>query len=149
MAGIGLRSTAFSDHTFIPGRHAHDDGNVSPELEWSDVPAGTKELVLLCEDEDSPSGFVHWLVTGIDPTASGVTEGQPPPQGQEWPNGFGERGWGGPDPPPGDNPHRYLFRVYALPGPVQLPAKPNARDVHGAVDDTALASGTTVGLYQR
>jgi Raf kinase inhibitor-like YbhB/YbcL family protein len=150
MAGIELRSSAFSDHDLIPGRHAHDRDNVSPALQWSGVPDGTAELMLLCEDPDAPSGtFLHWLVTGIDPVAAEVAEGQVPRGGQEWPNGFGEKGWGGPQPPVGDAAHRYFFRLYALPSPVRLPAEPDADDVHGAVDDVALASGTRVGLYQR
>lgn len=81
MAGIELRSPTFSDHNLIPGRHAHDRDNVSPALQWSGVPDGTVELVLLCEDPDAPSGtFLHWLVTGIDLTATGVAEGQVSPR---------------------------------------------------------------------
>src|SRR6266536_83279 len=150
MAGIALRSSAFSDHDAIPGRYARDGDNVSPALHWSDVPEGTAELLLLCEDPDAPSGtFLHWLVAGIDPTATGVGEGQTPPGGREWTNGFGETGWGGPQPPVGDDAHRYFFRLYALDRPAQLPAGPTAEDVHRAVDELALASGTTVGTYQR
>jgi hypothetical protein len=150
MAGIELRSQAFNDHSFIPDRHSLDGENLSPALEWSGVPDEAAELLLLCEDLDAPSGtFLHWLVTGIDPTATGVGEGQTPQAGQVWPNGFGEKAWGGPRPPVGDNPHRYFFRLYALREPVRLPAEPTADDVHSAVDDKALATGTLIGLYQR
>ena len=150
MAGIELRSTAFNDHTFIPGRYAHDGQNQSPALQWSGVPEDASELLLLCEDPDAPRGtFLHWLVTGIDPSAGGVGEGQTPAGGRDWPNGFGETGWGGPQPPPGDRPHRYFFRLYALSQPPQLPEQPTADDVHQAVDEAALASGAIVGLYQR
>lgn len=150
MAGIELRSPAFADHDFIPGRHAHDRDNVSPALQWSGVPDAAKELVLLCEDPDAPRGpFLHWLVTGINPAANGVAEGETPPGGRDWQNGFGERGWAGPQPPPGDRPHRYFFRLYALDRPVRLPSRPSAVDVHREVDNAALASGTVVGVYQR
>jgi Raf kinase inhibitor-like YbhB/YbcL family protein len=150
MAGIALRSPAFNDHTFIPGRHGSDGANVSPALEWADVPGETGELLLLCEDPDAPTGtFLHWLVTGIDPGTTGVAEGQIPAGGRSWTNDFGSDGWGGPLPPPGDSAHRYFFRLYALPTAPQLPDKPTADDVHRAVDDAALASGTLVGLFQR
>jgi hypothetical protein len=77
------------------------------------VPDGTAELVLLCEDLDAPSRtFVHWLVTGIDPTSTGVAEGQVPAGGREWTNAFGEQGWGGSQPPVGDRPHRYFFSYF-------------------------------------
>ncbi|MGH3656571.1 MAG: YbhB/YbcL family Raf kinase inhibitor-like protein [Micromonosporaceae bacterium] len=150
MAGIELRSTAFNDNTVIPHKYAHDGQNVSPALEWSGVPDDATELLLLCEDPDAPSGtFLHWLVTGIDPTTGGVAEGRTPQGGREWPNDFGETGYGGPQPPRGDPPHRYFFRLYALPEPPRLGPRPSAEDLHAAVDGTALASGNTVGLYQR
>jgi len=150
MAGMELRSEAFADHDLIPGRYAHDRDNVSPALRWSGVPNDARELLLLCEDPDATGGtFLQWLVTGIDPTSGGVAAGQVPAGGQEWPNDFGEKGYGGPQPPIGDDPHRYFFRIFALAEPVRLSASPTADDVHRPVDTTALASGTTVGLYQR
>ncbi len=150
MAGIQLRSPAFNDHDIIPGRYAHDGDNVSPALQWSGVPDATTELLLLCEDPDAPGGtFLHWLVTGVDPAAGGVDEGRTPPGGQQWRNGYGEQGWGGPQPPVGDNAHRYFFRLYALGHPIRLPASPKIADIHRQADNAALASGTTVGLYQR
>ncbi|ORT57207.1 YbhB/YbcL family Raf kinase inhibitor-like protein [Streptomyces sp. CB03238] len=150
MAGIELKSSAFNDGSFIPRRYAKEGEDVSPELTWSGVPDAAAELVLLCEDPDAPSGtFVHWLVTGIDPTSDGVAAGQTPPGGQERRNGYGGSGWGGPNPPAGDRAHRYFFRLYALPGPVSLPDGATAADVHAAVDERRLADGTLVGLYQR
>lgn len=149
MAGIELRSTAFTDHSPIPARYAHDRDNVSPPLSWSGVPDDAAELLLLCEDPDAPVGtFVHWLVTGIPPEDGGVDAGEPP-RGHALANGFGERGWGGPQPPVGDGAHRYFFRLYALPEPVSLPGGATAEDVHRVVDKAQLASGTVVGMYQR
>ncbi|WP_225850218.1 YbhB/YbcL family Raf kinase inhibitor-like protein [Streptomyces sp. HPF1205] len=150
MAGIGLSSAAFSDHTLIPERYARTGENLSPPLTWTGVPDGTAELLLLCEDPDAPAGtFVHWLVTGIDPVDGGVAPGQVPRGGTEHANGFGQARWGGPQPPVGDEAHRYFFRLYALPAPVELPGGAGADDVHRAVDHLRLASGTLVGLFQR
>jgi Raf kinase inhibitor-like YbhB/YbcL family protein len=150
MAGIELNSAAFSDHALIPQRYARDGEDVSPPLTWSGVPDGAAELLLLCEDPDAPSGtFVHWLVTGIDPADGTVDAGQVPAGGTERNNGYGEARWGGPQPPVGDEAHRYFFRLYALPEPAGLPDGATADDVHRAVDKQQLASGTIVGLYQR
>jgi len=150
MAGIELRSSAFSDHDLIPRRYSRDGENVSPQLEWSGIPDGTAELVLLCEDPDAPTGtFLHWLVTGIDPASTGVQTGETPKGGTAWRNGFGDTGWGGPQPPIGDPPHRYLFHVFAVSEPVSLPAAPAAGDVHEAVRGVTLASGTIVGTFGR
>ncbi|MEU1663666.1 YbhB/YbcL family Raf kinase inhibitor-like protein [Streptomyces sparsogenes] len=150
MAGIELHSAAFDDHDVIPRRYTKDGEDLSPPLTWSGVPAGTAELALLCEDPDAPSGtFVHWLVTGIAPTSGGVAAGQTPAGGLPRTNGYHQEGWGGPHPPQGDRPHRYFFRLYALPEPLVLPDEPSADQVHRAVDRSQLASGTLVGLYQR
>ncbi|MFD6323757.1 YbhB/YbcL family Raf kinase inhibitor-like protein [Streptomyces sp. NPDC058442] len=150
MTGIDIDSDAFNDHTFIARRHAYEAANVSPPLAWSGVPDDAAELVLLCEDPDAPSGtFVHWIVVGIDPHSGGVGAGQSPPRGTALVNGYGERGWGGPHPPPGDDAHHYVFRLYALAEPCVLPDAPRAEQVHEAVDRARIADGTLVGLYRR
>ncbi|PAZ15098.1 YbhB/YbcL family Raf kinase inhibitor-like protein [Streptomyces sp. SA15] len=150
MADMDLKSSAFNDHSFIAREYAYEGENVSPPLTWSGAPDDTAELVLLCEDPDAPSGtFVHWIVVGIDPHSDGVEPGRCPPGGTELVNGYGERGWGGPHPPPGDEAHRYFFRLYALAEPCVVPDAPSADEVHGAVEKQQLASGTLVGLYQR
>ncbi|WP_059009742.1 YbhB/YbcL family Raf kinase inhibitor-like protein [Streptomyces specialis] len=150
MAGIELRSTAFNDQTPIPDRYTKDGENLSPPLDWSRPPPGTRELALLCEDPDAPSGtFLHWLVTGIDPASGGVAVGEPPRGGTPHTNGFGDRGWDGPRPPVGDRAHRYFFRLYALPEHVELPEHATAADAHRMLDGRSLAGGTLRGLYQR
>jgi Raf kinase inhibitor-like YbhB/YbcL family protein len=40
-----------------------DGDNVSPALEWTGVPKGTKSFALLMTDPNDP--YVHWVVTGI------------------------------------------------------------------------------------
>ncbi|MGG2463639.1 YbhB/YbcL family Raf kinase inhibitor-like protein [Streptomyces sp. RGM 3693] len=150
MTGVELRSAAFRDHGAIPRRHSGEGDDVSPPLTWSVVPDSTLELVLLCEDPDAPGGsFLHWLVTGIDPRSSGAAEGETPPGGHEWPNGFGRLGWGGPMPPPGHGAHRYFFRLWAVTESLPLHGKPTVDAVHRAVKGRELASGMLVGTYER
>jgi Raf kinase inhibitor-like YbhB/YbcL family protein len=150
MAGIELKSAAFTDHAVIPRRYAKEGDDLSPPLTWSGVPDDAAELAVLCEDPDAPSGtFVHWLVTGIDPRSDGLDTGETKPGSRAHRNGYGGRGWGGPNPPAGDKAHRYFFRLYALPAPVSLPDDATADDIHGVLDRQQLASGTLVGLYQR
>lgn len=145
---LTLTSPAFPDEGPMPDRFALDRGNISPPLVWTGVPEGSVELVLMCEDEDVVAQpFLHWLVTGIDPASTGVAEGEVPAGGQEWTNDFGKLGWGGPHPPPDDEPHRYFFRLYALPLPAALPDSPTADDVRSSLLDETLASAVLVGLY--
>jgi len=150
MAGIELRSPSFGDHQPIPARHAKDHDNLSPALAWSGVPEEAVELAVFCEDPDAPSGtFIHWVLAGLQPTATGLAEGEHPAGAVEGRNDFGEKGYGGPMPPVGHGPHRYVFRVYAASAPLGLTGAPSARELRRALDGKELASGTLVGTYQR
>ncbi|TKG70492.1 YbhB/YbcL family Raf kinase inhibitor-like protein [Prauserella endophytica] len=147
---LELRSAAFTDHTLIPDRYAHHRDNVSPPLEWTRAPDGTEELALVCEDPDAPGGtFTHWVVTGLAPDCTGADEGRLPSGATPGRNGFGELGWGGPQPPVGDEAHRYFFRLYAVDRPLGLGEGASAEDVHAAVDGHTLAKGNLVGLFAR
>jgi hypothetical protein len=147
---IELRSPAFSDHDFLPERYARDRGDASPPLEWTDVPDGTAELAVLCEDPDAPgTTFTHWLVTGIPAGTTGLAEGEVPDGATAVRNDYGEAGWGGPLPPAGDEAHRYFFRLLALDEPLAVGPDASAADVRTAVQDHELASGTLVGLFGR
>lgn len=150
MAGMMLRSAAFNDHTMIPRRYSHEAGDVSPPLEWSEAPPGTAELALLCEDPDAPTGtFTHWLVTGIPADSDHLDAGVDLGDRHVGRNDFGQRGYGGPHPPAGDDPHRYFFRLYALAEPSGLAGGFSADDLRHAIEGKVLASGTLVGTYGR
>jgi Raf kinase inhibitor-like YbhB/YbcL family protein len=147
---IELTSTAFDDGDILPSRFAHDAENLSPPLEWSDVPPGTQELALLCQDPDAPSGlFTHWVVAAIDPTITAVDEGELPPGAVAGLNDFGEEGWGGPAPPPGDGPHRYVFTLFASSESLDLDPGASADDLLESLDGIELAQGSLLGRYER
>lgn len=149
MAGIQLRSPSFSDHAPIPGRLARSGDNHSPALDWSEIPEEASELAIVCEDPDAPDGhFVHWVVAGIDPHSSGVREGQLPKGAVEGENSFGEVGYDGPAPPPGDGPHRYFFHLYATKHPTGFKKGDSADDLRAALQKNELASGTLVGVFE-
>jgi Raf kinase inhibitor-like YbhB/YbcL family protein len=149
-AGLHIHSGAFDQDDLIPPRHSRDGENLSPDLRWFGVPSGACELLLLLEDpDDSRRILLHWLVTRIHPACSEVAAGEMPKNGKVWCNDFGDVGYGGPQPPMGDPPHRYFFRVFALARPARLPRHPSAADVHRAIRGTVLASGALVGRYQR
>lgn len=150
MRAITLRSPAFSDHAPIPGRYGRDGDDVSPPLEWTGVPEGTVELALLCEDPDAVVGtFVHWVLSGIDPSAGGIGEGERLPGCVEGRNDYGGQGYGGPQPPAGAEAHRYFFRIYATSAPLGLQPGASADDLRRALEGKELARGTVVGIYQR
>lgn len=150
MREIKLRSPAFNDHGPIPKEYSHEAGDVSPPLEWSGVPDEAVELVLVCEDPDAPVGtFVHWLLAGIPPETEGLAAGEQPTGAVPGRNDYGTLGYGGPHPPPGDRPHRYVFRLMALSEPSGLEPGFSAEDLDEALRDKVIASGTLVGVYGR
>jgi len=122
-----LASGSF-DNKFVLNGFGCKGGNVSPALVWSGVPAGTQSLSLLVHDPDAPtgSGFWHWTVLNLPPSATGLPQGAGnSPTGLPAPafggnTDFMDTGatvangnYGGPCPPLGDKPHRYIFTLYA------------------------------------
>jgi Raf kinase inhibitor-like YbhB/YbcL family protein len=147
---IPMRSPAFNDHTMMPARCGRDGGNRSPALEWDAPPADTVELALVCEDPDAPDGpFLHWLVTGIPAGTTSIAEDETPSGADVWPNGYGDVGYGGPLPPVGDDPHRYIFRLFALDTPLAVSPGADVAAVRAALEDGRLATGTLTGLFAR
>jgi Raf kinase inhibitor-like YbhB/YbcL family protein len=144
-----LRSPAFNDHMPIPSQYSHERGDVSPPLVWTEIPDGTAELALVCEDPDAPGGgFVHWLLAGIPPDEHGLEAGRQPARAVAGRNGFGAPHYGGPHPPPGDKPHRYFFRLYALPEHSGLRSGFTADEL-APLRNKALTTASLVGTYNR
>ena len=97
--------------------------NISPDLSWTPGPAGTKSYAITVYDPDAPtgSGWWHWVVYNIPATTSELLTGAGAESGALLPEGavqgrndFGTYSYGGPCPPAGAKPHRYLFTIYAL-----------------------------------
>jgi Raf kinase inhibitor-like YbhB/YbcL family protein len=100
-----------------------EGSNISPSLKWSGAPAGTKSFALTVYDPDAPtgSGWWHWIMFNIPASVTTLPAGAGDPAAGKAPQGavqsrtdFGKPGYGGPCPPKGDKPHRYIFTVYAL-----------------------------------
>jgi Raf kinase inhibitor-like YbhB/YbcL family protein len=147
-ASIRLTSPAFDDGATIPKRFTCSGEDVSPPLRIGELPGDTRELALVVEDPDADR-FVHWSVVGIPPDTAVIGAGGMPARAVQTENGFGDRDWGGPCPPEGDEPHRYTFAVYALDATLALGPDASADDVRDAIDRHALARGTLTGTFGR
>jgi Raf kinase inhibitor-like YbhB/YbcL family protein len=88
---------------------------------------------------------VHWVLTGIPGDARELSEGEGDSIGTPGRNNFRRSGWGGPCPPSGE--HRYVFTLYALPGPISDATDADA--VRSRAEETALARATLTGVYSR
>ncbi|MBN9269390.1 MAG: YbhB/YbcL family Raf kinase inhibitor-like protein, partial [Mesorhizobium sp.] len=72
---LKITSSDFQPLGKLRDEHAGDKGNVLPKLTVSGVPAGTKELAVICHDPDAPlaNGFTPWVVSGIDPSTTDLS----------------------------------------------------------------------------
>ncbi len=90
-------------------------GDLSPVLNWSNAPSGTKSFALVLFDETA--NFGHWGVYNMRPSANRLPQGVKPGNiAGLWNQVFddlGVQGYFGPCPPPGIV-HRYVFTIYAL-----------------------------------
>jgi Raf kinase inhibitor-like YbhB/YbcL family protein len=148
---LSLSTDAFSNGGALPARFTCDGLGVSPRLAWSESKPAS-EFVLLVTDPDAPGGdFVHWVVYGIPSNADSIGEGQGPSGARQGENDFGRAGYGAPCPPPGDEPHRYVFTMYALSSERTqgVPAGAAAQDVLDAIRCCVLEQGTITGTYGR
>lgn len=80
---------------FDPENHTSLGRNRNPQLSWSDLPSGTRSLVLMCHDPDVPSqaddvnqegrqvpgdlprvDFTHWVLVDLKPERDLIAEGE-------------------------------------------------------------------------
>lgn len=129
-----LTSSAIADQQFMPAdycagipdpnQHATLGKNLNPPLSWSELPAGTQSLVLLCVDRDVPSAaddvnqegkevpaglprvdFYHWVMVDLAADVSAIKSGQ-------FSDGFTAGGKQGPDGPLGTRQGINNFREW-------------------------------------
>ena len=131
--------------------------NISPALQWSNPPAGTKSFAITMYDPDAPtgSGWWHWMVYNIPATTlslpAGAGNGRNAPRGSvQGPTDFGTRGYGGPCPPVGDKPHHYHLRVFALKvDKLDIPNNATSAYVGFTLNANKLGTASVTGLYGR
>jgi Raf kinase inhibitor-like YbhB/YbcL family protein len=100
-----LHTTAFADGALIPAEfafgapdaatHVRLSTNRNPDFSWSDLPAATASLALICHDPDVPSrgddvnqegrvvpaslprvDFFHWVLIDLPPSTSPIAVGE-------------------------------------------------------------------------
>lgn len=150
-----LRSKAFNDKGEIPAKHTSDGPDVSPPLEWSGAPKGTKSFALIVDDPDAPDPkapkmtWVHWVLFDIPASVSSLEEGvkKLPAGTHEGVNDWKRTGWGGPSPPIGR--HRYFFKLYALDEQLGDLKKPNKAALEKAIEGHVLEKTELMGTYQK
>jgi Raf kinase inhibitor-like YbhB/YbcL family protein len=157
---ITISSGAFQAGQPIPKPYTGDGKDLSPPLSWTGVPAGAKELALICDDPDAPTKepWVHWVIYKIPAETKSLEEGIPrkarvarPAGALQGANSFESDniGYRGPAPPKGHGVHHYHFKLYALDKTLDLEPPLDKKSLLAAIDGHILAQGEIIGIYER
>lgn len=152
-----LTSPAFDHGATIPARHTSEGEDLSPPLHIEEVPRNAQTLVLIVEDPDAPNGtFAHWLLWNLSTETTDLPEGltadltvpglAPAVQGK---NDFGTIGYRGPQPPEGDAPHHYHFRLLALDTLIHLNPGSDRERLEKEIDGKIMAEAELIGTFAR
>ena len=168
VAPMVLTITGWADGAQIPAKYTQAGEQVSPKLDWTNVPAGTQSFVVNMLDPDvaiqrGTETQPHWIVWNIPGTATGLPEGMK--QGADLPDGSHQISASGPQyRGPGaaaNGPlHHYTFEVYALDVPkLVVTASTATQPVSAALETRAavmkamqghvLGKAVYVGLFRR
>jgi Raf kinase inhibitor-like YbhB/YbcL family protein len=157
-----LTSPAFPDGDPIPAKYTQAGEQVSPELRWANVPAGTVSFVLHMHDPDvarnkTTDDQVHWLVWNIPGASTGLPEnvqkGNELPDGSRQTSATAHGVYRGPGAPATGPQHHYTFEIYALDTKLDVTHATDAFDTRAnvmkAMQGHILGKAVYVGLFRR
>lgn len=154
---LKLTSSAFGPNGSIPSKYTCEGNDVSPPLQWSGSPEGTKSFALIVDDPDAPDPkapkmtWVHWVLYNLPPSASGLAEAVQksalPAGTREGLNDWKRTAYGGPCPPIGR--HRYFFKLYALDTVLPDLANPTKVQLEKAMQGHVLVQAELIGTYEK
>ena len=150
-----ITSSAFEHNGSIPRVYTCEGEDISPDLSWSNLPAGTQSLALRVDDPDRPDPaaprmvYVHWVLYNLPADCSGLPKAVKdlPPGTLEGLNDWQRTGYGGPCPPIGR--HRYFHKLYALDTVLPDLGTPDKKKLLQAMEGHILAEAQCVGTYQK
>ncbi len=151
---MSISSPAFGRNGAMPSQYTCDGADISPPLEWQNVPAKAAALVLFVID-DSASGAasgIRWVVGDISPSTKRVAAGLTPAGGIVGSDTQGRSGYGGICPAHGKT-STIEFILYAL--SKKIPLSPGfspatAESEYGAGKNLLLGSAAvTYAVYRR
>ncbi len=152
-----IQSSSFQHNEEIPVRHTCDGKNISPELSWAGVPAGTKSLILIVDDPDAPNPaaprmtWVHWVLYNMPASTNGLPENvaakELPAGTMQGINDWQHTGYEGPCPPVGS--HRYYHKLFALDAVLPDLKHPTKAGLEKAMQGHIIARSSLISLYRR
>jgi Raf kinase inhibitor-like YbhB/YbcL family protein len=153
---FSVHSPAFAHNAQMPRRYTAEGEDVSPPLEWSGAPPGTRSFALIVDDPDAPDPraprmtWVHWILYDLPADARALPEDAGrhglPAGTRSGRNDWNRPDYGGPEPPIGR--HRYFHRVYALDSLLPPLEQPTKAELLAAMQGHVLAQAELVGTYE-
>ena len=140
MSDFSITCSDFSEGDEIPKKFGYKFENQQPQIDFKNIPEGTKTIALVMDDPDAMSAvgkvWVHWLeyhdVNDITTTIQGKTD-------------FGEIGYGGPAPP--DKRHTYIFKAYALNMELDLKEGYSKKELEDAINSNIISKAKLTGTF--
>jgi Raf kinase inhibitor-like YbhB/YbcL family protein len=145
-----ISSPAFAPNTSIPTKFTCDGENISPQLNFADIPLNTQSLALIVDDPDAPRGtYTHWVLYNLPPSTAGLKENaQTLPAGTlSGKNSGGDMHYAGPCPPTGS--HRYFFKLYALDAMLPLESGFTSEKLILEIKKHVITQTEMIGLYKK
>jgi Raf kinase inhibitor-like YbhB/YbcL family protein len=152
-----LSSSDFVHDGAIPKRFTCQGADVSPELQWSGAPDGTRGFALIVDDPDAPDPaapkmvYVHWVLYNLPASlkvlGQAIEEDALPHGTLQGLNDWKRTGYGGPCPPIGR--HRYFFKLYALDTMLPDAGRPTKPQLEQLMSGHVLAEAVLMGTYEK
>ena len=130
VAVMTLTTSAWPDGGQIPAKYTQAGDQVSPPLTWSNVPDNIASFVLIVHDVDAAIGngtddILHWMLWNIPGATRSLAEGVQ--QGTQLADGTRQISasgpyYRGPGAAAGGPAHHYVFELFALDAPLDVPA---------------------------
>ncbi len=158
---LTMTIAAFADGTDIPVKYTAAGSSTSPDITWTNVPAGTMSFVLHMHDLEAARNhttddMLHWLVWNMPATVTEIPEGIP--MGPQLPNGAYQvsatgQVYRGPGAPAAGPRHHYTFELYALDIKLDMPPVADAfetrTNVMKAMQGHVIGKAVYMGLFHR
>lgn len=154
---IVVTSSAFEDGAAMPLRYAAKrigGENLSPPIQWVNLPSETAEVAIVMEDPDAPLPVtsMHLVASGISPRIVSLPPGSLNSGTQSSHVRLGKvlmgHGYTGPMPAPLHGPHRYIFQVFALSKTLRTDIVFTRKTLLKEIDGEVLAKGRVTGTVE-
>lgn len=146
-----VTSSSFKEGELFLEPFTCDGAGISPQLSWSGAPRGTQSFAVIMQDITLEKPFIHWVVFDLPATVTSLDQaiGVNTIGGVVGTNSAQKAEYFGACPPKGDEPHTYVFTVYALDNKLNLGADATADQVTDALQGHVLAQATISANYFR